>query len=118
MATNATRVITIGYTGDVNGTNTLSAAASASSPGSITTQTLAPGNNTITVPSTAGITVKGATFLPPTGNTVAITLKGVAGDTGFEISRTDPTSIGFETAPASIVLNATTTIGNFRIFWT
>ncbi len=117
MATNATRTITIAYTGDVQGTETLNAAANASSPGAITTQTLAPGNNTITVPSTAGVTVKGATFLPPSGNVNDITLKGVAGDTGVLISRTDPSTIAFETAPASFVLNAASTISNFRIFW-
>lgn len=116
MSVNATRVITIAFTGDILGTNTLNAAASASSPGSITIHTLAPGANTITVP-TGGSTVKGATIIPPSGNTNAITLKGVSGDTGVEISKTDPTSIGFETAPANFVLNAASTIAGMRIIW-
>lgn len=116
MSVNATRVITIAFTGDITANNSLSAAASASSPGSITIHTLAPGDNTITVP-TGGSTVKGATIIPPAGNTNAITLKGVGGDTGVVLSKLDPTSIGFETAPANFVLNAGSTIAGMRIIW-
>lgn len=116
MAVNATRTITIAFTNDINGTQTLNAAANASSPGSITIHTLAPGDNTITVP-TGGSTVKGATIIPPAGNTNAIILKGVGGDTGVTLSKVDPTSIGFETAPANFVLNAGSTIAGMRIVW-
>lgn len=117
MASNAQRVITITYSGDVIGTETLTAAANASTPASITIHTLAPGDNTITVP-TGGSTVKGATIVPPAGNAQAITLKGVGADTGIPISKLDPTSIAFETAPANFVLNAGGAITGLRVFWT
>lgn len=117
MATNATRTITIAYTGDVNGTETLAAAANAVTPGSVTIHTLSAGDNTITVP-TGGSTVKGATIVPPAGNAQQITLKGVGGDTGVPISKLDPTSIGFETAPVNFILNAAGTVTGLRIFWT
>lgn len=117
MAVNSTRVVTITYSGDVAGTNTLSAAANAVSPGSVTVHTLSAGDNTITVP-TGGTTVKGATIVPPAGNAQAITLKGIGADTGIPLSKLDPTSIAFEAAPANFVLNAGGTINILRILWT
>ena len=117
MAVSATRVVTVTYTGDVNGNNSLPAAANAVSPGSVTVHTLNAGDNTITVP-TGGTTVKGATIVPPAGNAQAITLKGAGADTGIALSKLDPTSIAFETAPANFVLNAGGTINILRIFWT
>lgn len=117
MAATATRVITINLTGDVSASNSLQAQANAVSPASITIHTLAPGDNTITVP-TGGSTVKGATIIPPAGNTQTLTLKGVGGDTGIALSKLDPTSLGFETAPANFVLNAGGAITGLRIHWT
>lgn len=117
MATNATRTITIAYSGDVNGTETLAAAANAVTPGSVTIHSLTTGDNTITVP-TGGSTVKGACIVPPAGNAQQITLKGIGADTGVPISKTDPTSIGFETAPATFVLNVAGNVTGLRIFWT
>ena len=116
MAVNATRTVTIAFTNDINGTQTLNAQANGSSPGSITIHTLTSGANTITVP-TGGSTVKGATIIPPAGNVNSITLKGVSGDTGVELSKLDPTSIGFETAPANFVLTVGSTITGLRIVW-
>lgn len=118
MAVNAVRTITINLTGDVISDKIYSAAQNAVSPGAITFQTLVGGNNTITVPIVSGFTVKAATIIPPAGNTQSLTLKGVAGDTGIVISNIDPTSIGFETAPATFVLNAGGTIAGLRIIWT
>lgn len=117
MAASATRIVTITYTGDVNGNNTLPAAANGNTPASVTIHSLAAGDNTITVP-TGGSTVKGSTIVPPAGNVQALTLKGVGGDTGIVISKLDPTSIAFETAPANFVLNAGGIINGLRIFWT
>lgn len=118
MAVNATRAITINLTGDVIADKIFSAAANPLSPGSITIHSLASGANTITVPLVSGITVKGATIIPPSANAFAITLKGVTGDTGVVISNTDPTSIAFETAPVSFVLTAGGAIPGLRIVWT
>lgn len=118
MAVNAARSIAINLSGDVIGDNIYEAADNAVSPGSVTIHALTVGANTITVPSVTGFTVKGATILPPAANTQALTLKGIAGDTGVIISSTDPTSIGFETAPSSFVLTAGGTISGLRIVWT
>lgn len=117
MATTSTRVVTITVSGDVAINNPLAAASNGSAPGSITIHSLALGDNTITVP-TGGSTVKGATIVPPTGNAQSITLKGVGGDTGIPISKLDPTSLGFEAAPVSFILNAGGVINGLRIFWT
>lgn len=118
MAVNAARTVTINLTGDVIADKIYSAAQNAASPGSITLHALSSGDNTITVPSASGFTVKAATIVPPSTNTQAITLKGVGGDTGIAISKTDPTSIAFETAPANFVLNAGAAINGLRIIWT
>lgn len=118
MAVNAARTITINFTGDVISAKIYNAAENAVSPGSITLHALSAGDNTITVPSATGFTVKGATIVPPSTNTQAITLKGVGGDTGIALSKTDPTSIAFETAPVNFILNAGGTINGLRIVWT
>lgn len=116
MAVNSTRSIVIHNTGDVISDQIFEAADNAVAPGTITIHTLSAGANTITVP--VGFTVKGATIIPPAANAQALTLKGIAGDTGIVISNTDPTSIGFQTAPANFVINAGGTVTGLRIVWT
>jgi hypothetical protein len=76
------------------------------------------GANTIVVPLATGVTVKGATIIPPAGNLQSLVLKGIAGDTGVTLSMSDPTSIAFQTAPVNFVLTAGGTISNLRIVWT
>ena len=116
MATTSTRVVTIANSGDVSSNNALNAGTNGAAPGSITIHSLSAGDNTITVP-TGGSTVKGATIIPPSGNTQTITLKGAGGDTGIPLSKVDPTSLAFETAPASFILNAGGIITGLRIHW-
>lgn len=118
MSVNSARTVTINLTGDVISDKIYSAAENAVSPGSITIHALVSGDNTITIPSVTGITVKAATIIPPSGNTEAIILKGVGGDTGIAISNTDPTSLAFETAPSNFILNASGSINGLRIVWT
>lgn len=119
MPVNAERSVTVNLTGDVISDKIFAAAGNAVSPGAITIQALSSGNNTITLPISTGVTVKAATIIPPADNVTAITLKGVAGDTGVAISKTDPTSIAFDTpAPVSFVLNAGAAIQGLRIVWT
>jgi hypothetical protein len=119
MAVNAARTITINLTGDVISDKIYSAAQNATSPGAISIIDLALGANTITLPVSVGMTVKAATIIPPSGNLQSITLKGIAGDTGILLHKTDPTSIGFDTpAPISFVLTAGATINGVRIVWT
>jgi len=117
MSVSATRSTTITFSGDVSGTETISAATNAASPGSVTVQTLSSGANTITLPATTGVTVVSVTIVPPTGNTTAITLKGVSGDTGIRIHNTDPTTVAFDSSVTTFVLNAGSSITGVRFFW-
>lgn len=118
MAVSATRVITITFTGDVVGSETIQATANATSPGSITVHSLTTNTNTIVLP-TGGTTVKAATIVPPTANAQTITLKSTTGDDGFPLSPSQPSSIAFGTTlPTEIYLNAGGVIDGLRIFWT
>lgn len=118
MSVNAVRTVTINLTGDVISDKIYSAAQNALSPGSITLHELAAGDNTIVVPLVAGVSVKGATIIPPAGNIITITLKGDVGDVGIPISLLDPTSLAFQAAPVSFVLSTGGTISGLRVIWT
>ena len=68
---------------------------------------LASGSNTLTIPTGA----KALIFIPPTGNTQALILRpGDASGTGITISKTQPTVLAFEAAPASVNINAAGTV--------
>lgn len=117
MATTATRSTTIVFTGDVTGTEVYTAASNSSSPGQLQIVALSSGNNTITLP-TSSTTVASVTILPPTGNSVALILKGIAGDTGINLHPTDPTTIAFpNSGVTSFVINAGSAV-NIRLTWT
>jgi hypothetical protein len=116
MATSSTRTISIGYTGDVIGDESLSAELNTDSPGQIQIVTLASGNNTITVP-TGGTTPTACAITKPSGNTTAITHKGVNGDTGMRLHDTDPDSISLDDSVTTFVLNAAAEIAGLRLFW-
>lgn len=115
MAVNATRSMTITYSGDVSGTETIAAAANAVSPGQMEVKNLANGANTITPPVPAPT---GVTIVPPTGNSTSIVLKGITGDTGVRLHNTDPTTIALDSSVASFVLTAGGAIAGVRFFWT
>ncbi len=116
MSVTAVRSQTITYSGDVSGTETVSAASNAASPGSVEIKTLSAGANTITVP-TGGTTPTAVTVLPPVGNTNLITLKGIAGDTGVALHKTDPTTIALDSTVTTFVLNAAAQITGARFYW-
>ena len=116
MSVTATRTTTITFTGDTTGTETISAASNAASPGSIEIKTLASGANTITLP-TGGSTVVACTMVPPTGNAVSITLKGVSGDTGIRLHNTDPSTLSFDSSVTTFVLTTGSAITGVRFFW-
>lgn len=116
MSVTATRTTTIVYSGDVTGTETISAASNAASPGSVEVKTLSSGANTITVP-TGGTTPTAVTIVPPTGNTQTITLKGVTGDTGVGLHLTDPFTVSLAAATSTFVLTAGGTITGMRFYW-
>lgn len=116
MATTASRTVTIVYSGDVAGTEEIAAADNTSSPASIQPLTLTVGNNTINVPS-GGTTPVACTIVPPSDNTSAITLKGIAGDTGIALRKTDPTTIAIDPSVTSFILSVATANVNVRLFW-
>lgn len=116
MSVSASRIITITYSGDVSGTETLSAAVNAASPGSVEIKTLALGDNTITVP-TGGSTCTACTIIPPITNIISITLKGIAGDTGIRLHNTDPSTISRDPATTSFVLTTGAEIIGVRFYW-
>lgn len=118
MAATSTRTISITYTGDVVGTEITAAAINAASPGQLEIKTLASGNNTINAPS-GGTTPIACTIVPPVGNTAGITLKGVAGDTGIPIHKTDPTSIAIDSSLGlTFVIGCSAGVTGCRFFWT
>lgn len=120
MAVNAVRTITINLTGDVILDKIFSATQNAISPGSVTLHNLSSGNNQINLPTVTGQLVTAATIIPPAGNTQALIIKGTtAGDAGLPISKTEPTSIAFDSAPPShFHINAAGTVDGLRIVWT
>lgn len=73
---------------------------------------LASGANTITVPS--GTTV--ILVIPPTANTQTITAKGLSADTGFQLSKTAPSVIAWQTG-SSFVLTAGGTITGLKVLF-
>lgn len=118
MAITSTRNVQIGFSGDVAQLpQPFSALDNLVSPGQSDLVTLASGANTITPPSVTGTTATALTIIPPAGNATLITLKGVTGDTGVPLHKTDPTSIAADTTLSSIVLTAAATIAGVRLIW-
>jgi hypothetical protein len=116
MAVSAERSSTIIFTGDVTGTETASAAKNISSPGTIEVKTLGSGANTITVP-TGGTIPSAVTIIPPAGNTVTLTLKGVTGDTGVALHLTDPTIVALATSVSTFCLTTNNILTGIRFIW-
>lgn len=120
MSTISQRYVQLIFRGDAVGTYNFSAVANLAAVSEpLQVVNLSSGNNTITVP-TAGVTaptVDGCVIIPPLGNTVVITLKGVAGDTGFAIHPTDPFSLTLATTVTSFVLNAASPVNGVLLYW-
>ncbi len=118
MAAQSTRVTTITFTGDVTAVQTIEADTNAASPASVEIQSLAASGNTITVPSSTGVTVTACTIIPPVGNTTSITLKGVGADTGIRLHNTSPTTIAIYSDVTAFVLTAAAIVQGVRLIWT
>lgn len=114
MAVASTRIIGIGFTGDIDAPNlSFNAAENASSPGEIETAVLTTGANTITPP----VGAKAVTIIPPAANTVTMQLKGITGDTGIRLHLTDPSSIALDIAStASFVITVSGAL-TLRMIW-
>lgn len=115
MATSSSRSVSVSFTGDVQAAPpAFTAAANATSPGGLhMPYALSSGFNSIAVP----VGATGATITKPTGNTVALTLKGITGDTGILLSTTDPDSISLPVGATTIGLTAGSNV-TVWITWT
>jgi hypothetical protein len=116
MPTASARTQTITFTGDVTATQTNAALQNPNSPGVNQLLSLAIGANTIPVPA-GGATPVAVTVIPPAGNVVPLTLKGVAGDTGIPLHLTDPSTIALAAGVVSFVLNAGNVVTGVRFIW-
>jgi hypothetical protein len=93
-------------TGLADGTRTLS--FSIPLPGAIdwaSSVVLQSGFNAFSIPT--GATV--VTIVPPSGNTIALTLKGITGDTGFLIHKTYPSCIDLDSTATTLGITAAST---------
>jgi hypothetical protein len=117
MSSTAIRGISIAYSGDFAGNESYTAATNTNSPAMSELKTLTTGANTIT-PPTGGSTVKGVTIIPPASNAVLMTLKGVTGDTGVPMHKTDPTSIGLDTTVSTFCVTCAAPVIGVRFLWT
>ena len=106
MSVFSDRSIVIEDTGDVEYSQTFEADQVSTGSGQNQLIALSSGANTITVPTSA----VAVTIVPPIGSTVALTLKGVAGDTGIALHPSDPTSLGLSGSVTSFVINAASAV--------
>src|SRR5260221_2742937 len=104
MAITSSRTLQLQFSGDITESVIQSALDNIASSGKTDVTTLLVGANTITAPVISGVTVSGLTVIPPAGNVNVITLKGVTGDTGVVLHKTDPSSIGLDSTFVSLVL--------------
>lgn len=116
MSVTANRQLILTYSIDVALSQAFNAATNAVSPGKIDVVDLAAGTNTITPPVAGGTTPQAVTIIPPVGNAQTITLKGVAGDTGVPLHKTDPSSFGLG-GTGTFVLTAGAIITGVRLIW-
>jgi hypothetical protein len=113
MSVTSKRVIGIAFSGDVDAPSLdYGAADNSSSPGVVALVDLVTGANTITPPTGT----KAVTIIPPSGNLILITLKGVTGDTGVPLHLTDPSSIALNAAD-DFCLTAADDIVGVRLIW-
>lgn len=116
MATTATRTTILEFTGDITLSPQQFSDVNNNSVGGSDVQNLSSGNNTITVP-TGGTVACSVTIIPPPGNAVQITLKGIAGDTGIALHLTQTLTLSLASSVTSFVLNAASAVTGLRLIW-
>lgn len=120
MATTSRGAIAITFTAPtapgVVGQNSYAIAENTTSPGTTELKDLSSGANTITPPS--GGTPKGVLIQPPASNAVALTLKGISGDTGIALHLTNPTYIALSSPTATFVITTGGAIADVLFVWT
>lgn len=112
MSVASNRSVILSMTGDVEYTQQFDAVVNSAGSGQNQLVNLSSGANTITVPSGA----VAVTIIPPAANAVAMTLKGVAGDTGIALSLLAPSSISLLSV-SSFVINAASAITGVRFIY-
>lgn len=118
MASKSSHSITLTFTGDTQAVESVTIADNAVSPGQPGVYVnLNSGNNTITVPTGGAAVPVGVWVIPPTGNAVAMTVKGVTGDTGILIHLTNAHYQSLASGVATFVLNAASSITGVRLIW-
>lgn len=65
---------------------------------------LVDGDNTISVPVLTGLICTAVTIIPPSGNTIAMILKGDTGDVGINMNLVDPTSLAIADDVTEIII--------------
>ena len=112
MTINSKRSVSLQFDTDLEFNQTFQAIDNAASPGEIEKVVLASGANTITPP----VGAVACTIIPLNNNTIAVTLKGVTGDTGIPLALTSPTSIGLASASNTFVLTAVSAV-TLTLIW-
>jgi hypothetical protein len=90
------------------------------SPWKVETVNLDSGANTINLPVAASNRKASYCIIqPPLNNTVALTVKGVTGDTGVSINRVGHTALSFDNMwpPDSFCLTAGSAVVGVRLWW-
>lgn len=106
------------YLGDFTGQVVVGAAPNPSAVRPEDLVTLVAGANTITVPTGGSTQPTAVTIVPPAGNTVSLTLKGVTGDTGVSLHLTDPTILAIASSQTTFVLTAGAGgITGLKLYW-
>lgn len=117
MSVTSSRNIQVQFSGDVAFDLIQSALDNAASPGEVDIVSLVSGANTITPPSVSGVVITALTIIPPAANTALITFKGVSGDTGVPLHKTDPTTVALDSTFTSLVLDAASSVVGVRLIW-
>lgn len=117
MATTSQYKATLTFTGDITQTQDASASPNQASPANEQLVNLVLGANVFAAPVGGGAVITRVTIIPPTANAVLITLKGVTGDTGLPLHKTDSTSLAVDTTFTGFTLTAAGAITGVRIIW-
>jgi hypothetical protein len=118
MSDTSTRVVQLGFSGDVNSQIIQSALENNVTPNVILKQTLTIGDNTISAPVVPGIVVTGLTIIPPAGNITLMVLKGNVADIGIPMHLTDWTSLSLDPTFISLVINVAAQVDGVLLIWT
>lgn len=113
MAVTGSLYLTGTLAGEPEGTSSVSLSWTITAGASDALVGLSSGANTITVPTAATLVI----VIPPTDNTATITVKGVSGDSGYQISSTKPTVLTQGSPGGALVLTASAAIATCKILF-